>query len=77
MLLMEQGEVAGWEVQQQGTAESCKNPPVQRAWEDRLAMPDQRPFKSKFLTRSPGGSAQGWATGVESAWHDNQTRSLD
>lgn len=47
---------------------------MQRVHEDRPVMPDQRPFKSKFLNRSPGPAVAECEGGLEaaSAWHDNQ-----
>lgn len=49
---------------------------TRRAHEDRLAMPDRCPFKSKFLTRSPGPSVVEWQGGLQAAgaWHDNQSQ---
>lgn len=39
-------------------------------------MPDRRPFKSEFMTGSPGPSAAECEGGLEatSAWHDNQSQ---
>ncbi|KAK9538975.1 hypothetical protein VZT92_004113 [Zoarces viviparus] len=57
------------DVQQQGSSKGCKvvqSKSPQCAHEDGLAMPDRRPFESKFLTGSLRGRARGQPRGIES-----------